>query len=140
MKQAIRKDGYKSILLYKDGKYHHVLIHRIIAISFIPNPENKPCVNHKDGDKQNNNIDNLEWVTHSENTQHSFDNKLQIIGVGKNNHLSKPIAQYDINGVFIKNWENARDIQRKLGFINGNISACCLGKKKTAYKYKWSFI
>lgn len=59
--------GYLTV--YLDGK--NVLLHRLVATAFIPNPENKPCVNHKDGNKQNNSIDNLEWVTQAENNRHA---------------------------------------------------------------------
>lgn len=64
--------GYKYITLYKEGKTSSKAIHRLVAIAFIPNTENKPEVNHKDGDKQNNHIDNLEWCTPSENSYHAY--------------------------------------------------------------------
>lgn len=70
------RHNYTSTSLYKDGKKHDVMVHRIIAETFIPNPNNFQCVNHKDGDKHNNNVDNLEWVTYSENTQHAVDHGL----------------------------------------------------------------
>ena len=69
----IDRCGYHEIVL--NGKPYRV--HRLVAEAFIPNTENKPCINHKDGNKQNNNADNLEWCTHSENTIHSFKNGLQ---------------------------------------------------------------
>jgi hypothetical protein len=64
--------GYKYITLYKDGKTTSKAVHRLVAISFIPNKKNKSEVNHKDGDKQNNRIDNLEWCTPSENSKHAY--------------------------------------------------------------------
>lgn len=71
------KGGYLSVALWKDNKKHECLIHRLIAEIFIPNPENKPEVNHKDGDKAYNHYANLEWVTPSENMQHAVDNGLR---------------------------------------------------------------
>lgn len=79
------KDGYFKYGIFRKNK----LIHRLVAIAFIDNPENKPEVNHKDGDKQNNRVDNLEWVTRSENAQHSFDNKLQVAIGGEKHYASK---------------------------------------------------
>jgi len=65
--------GYLSIQLRKDGFYSGKLIHKLILDAFIPNPKNKPLGNHKDGDKLNNSLDNLEWSTHSENNKHAYD-------------------------------------------------------------------
>jgi hypothetical protein len=68
--------GYPRVTLSKDRKTERIFVHRIVAEQFIPNPENKPCINHKDGNKQNNHFSNLEWCTVSENTQHAWDNEL----------------------------------------------------------------
>ena len=70
---AIDKCGYRHVILNRKNRN----VHRVIAETFIPNPNNLPCVNHKDGNKQNNSVDNLEWCTHSENTLHSFRTGLQ---------------------------------------------------------------
>lgn len=69
MATQVTKNGYRYIQLGTTRK----LVHRLIAQTFIPNPDNKPCVNHKDGNKLNNTVSNLEWVTHSENMRHAFD-------------------------------------------------------------------
>lgn len=63
--------GYRKAKLYKDKKHKSYFLHRLVAIAFIPNPENKPCVNHIDSDPRNNNASNLEWCTQSENVQHA---------------------------------------------------------------------
>lgn len=76
--QSVNRDGYKVVGLWKDNKSTAKTVHRLVALAFIPNPENKPCVNHIDGNKQNNHVSNLEWMTYSENTIHSFKNGLQI--------------------------------------------------------------
>jgi hypothetical protein len=71
LKQETSK-GYKRVTLSINGKTKRFQVHRVVAMYFIENPLNKPCVNHKDGDKENNNMNNLEWCTHSENEKHSY--------------------------------------------------------------------
>jgi hypothetical protein len=66
----------KQVSLSKNGNIKRKSVHRLVAIAFIPNPKNKPCINHKDGDRTNNNVNNLEWCTHSENTIHAYKNGL----------------------------------------------------------------
>ena len=73
LKAEITKYGYRRITLCFRGNKERWLLHRLVAALYIPNPDNKPCVNHIDGDKGNNHVDNLEWVTHAENEQHSVD-------------------------------------------------------------------
>ena len=69
--------GYKRVALMKDGKTIDVLVHRLIAQTFLPNPENKPYINHIDGDKTNNSVSNLEWCTQKENVQHAIETGLK---------------------------------------------------------------
>ena len=84
------KKGYLSVHLSKEGKSKTIKVHRLIATHFIPNPENKPEVNHKDGNKENNSIENLEWVTSKENCQHAVKNGLRIAAKGeKASHYGK---------------------------------------------------
>lgn len=73
MKPKLDRYGYKCVCLRKDGKNVHFTVHRLVAITFISNKLNKPCVNHIDGNKLNNTVSNLEWVTVAENTKHAFD-------------------------------------------------------------------
>ena len=76
LKPSNTSTGYKKVELCKDGKRKGFKVHRLVAIAFIPNPDNKPEVNHIDGNKINNNIDNLEWVTSSEKTIHAYETGL----------------------------------------------------------------
>lgn len=115
-------------------------LHRLMAETFIPNPENKKEVNHIDGNKLNNSLNNLEWVTRIENSQHSYKYGLQRAKRGKNNMKHKKVIQYNLNGEEIKVWDCVMDIQRELGFPSGGISNSCLGKNKTSYGYKWKYI
>ena len=87
--QSVNRDGYKVVGLWKNNKSTAKTVHRLVALAFIPNPENKPCVNHIDGNKQNNHVSNLEWVTYSENTIHSFQNKLQVPPKGEDVAVAK---------------------------------------------------
>lgn len=87
IKNQLQNTGYMSIILCKDTNKKLHLIHRLVASAFIDNIQIKPCVNHIDGDKTNNNLNNLEWVTYSENRQHALDNGLWTIRKGKDHPL-----------------------------------------------------
>lgn len=95
IREGVAFNGYSNVMLTKNGKQHSLFAHRVIAIAFIPNPKNKRCINHKNGVKTDNRIDNLEWVTHSENSRHSFANGLQLPKRGIENHNSK-ITDIDV--------------------------------------------
>lgn len=122
---AFDKDGYLFVQLCKNGEAKNYRVHRLVAQAFLPNPNNYPCINHKDENKLNNNVDNLEWCTIQYNNEYS---------------KAKQVGQYDLNGNLIATWKSTMEIQRQLGFRNGNISNCCLGKIKTAYGYIWKYI
>lgn len=133
--------GYLQVKLSKDSVLKCKSIHRLVAEVFIPNPDNKPQVNHKDTNKENNCVNNLEWVTNLENMQHSWKMGLRnnIYKKGKEHYKSVIVYQYDLQNNLIKKWYCVKDIERELGFDNRNICACCRNKKKTAYGYKWSY-
>ena len=82
-------EGYYRVGLTKKGKTNHFLVHRLFAIAFIPNPDAKPCINHKDGNRLNNKIENLEWCTYAENNQHAYDTGLNIKLEGEKNYSAK---------------------------------------------------
>ena len=87
--QSVNRDGYKVVGLWKNNKSTAKTVHRLIALAFLPNPENIPCVNHINGDKQDNRLENLEWATYSENTIHSFENGLQVAPKGEEVYNAK---------------------------------------------------
>lgn len=129
MTYKIMKDGYVRMEMYKDKKPRMFNVHRMVAEVFIPNPENKPFVNHKDGNKQNNNVDNLEWVTQKENIEHAFRTGLSHHQEKNTGVLCKKINQYDSNMNLIKQWPSIIEIYRSLGYYRYNISNACKNKK-----------
>lgn len=128
LKTFLNKYGYLQVTLCKNNKTKLFRVHRLVASSFIDNPSNKTQVNHINGDKKDNRVDNLEWCTGSENIRHSYKNRLQIAKKGKNNTLSKPVYQYDLDGNFIKEWDSVGEISRNMNIRKQYISACCLNK------------
>lgn len=142
LKQRVDKYGYFVVQLSKNGKEIHKSVHRLVADAFIPNPENKPQVNHIDGDKQNNKVSNLEWVTNAENILHSFKNlgrKGTNLGkLGKENPMSKIVLQIK-DGKIIAEFYGTHEAQRITNIPSQSISACCLGKLKTTGGYEWKY-
>jgi hypothetical protein len=129
---------------YAIGKSYHKTIHRLLAETFIPNPDNKPCVNHIDGNKLNNTVDNLEWCTYSENHLHAYKNNLMKAPwknkKGKDFPLSKKVDQYDKKGNFIRTWDSIADVERELKLESSSISLCCRNiSYKSVGNYVWKY-
>lgn len=148
LRPQINRYGYVTIYINSFKK--NLLIHRLIAEYFIPNPENKPHVNHKNGIKSDNRISNLEWCTPKENTRHAIKTGLtparpkgEASPLFKvyNNHFSKTVLQIDIvTGEVIKEWPSIHEVTRAKGWDYRPISLCALGKKrKTAHGFKWKY-
>lgn len=140
LKPSKMPNGYLHVCLFKDGKPNWRLIHRLVAEAFIPNPNSLPCVNHKDENKKNNHVENLEWCDVKYNTNYGTRN--ERVAKAETNHpqKSKAVLQLSLDGTFVKEWPSAMEIQRQLGFRCGNISHCCLGGRyKTAYGFIWKY-
>lgn len=131
--------GYLRVGLSKNNKRIIKKMHRLVAETFLVNPDNLPEVNHIDGNKQNNRVDNLEWCTHQQNVIHSWKNNLSKVKIGSENHASKKVKQYDKDGRLVKEWECMNDVQRELGINASHIGDVCRGRRKTAGGYKWDF-
>lgn len=128
-------NGYLLITLHKGGGVRtDACVHRVVAETFIPNPENKKCVNHIDGNKTNNVVSNLEWVTPSENTRHAY-------ATGLNKHKRK-IAQYTVDGTLVATYNSLTEAQEAVGKPGKTNIACCLrlDRCKTAYGYVWQYL
>ena len=145
LKGAVRKpkvanDGYYNIYLTKDGVSEFFPISRLVATHFIPNPHNKEQVNHIDEDKSNNHISNLEWATAKENANHGTRNERISRFTKKNNGL-KPVRMLSKKGSTLKEFESINEAFRYLNRVTGSsITQVCLGKKRSAYGYKWEYI
>ena len=133
LKDYICHDGYKRVGLTKKGKTKSLLLHRLLALTFIPNPNNYPCINHKDEDKSNNSLDNLEWSTYKYNLNYGTRN------VRANETRKKPILQYSKDGEFIREWKSVTDLKNETGMDITHVSSCCKGKRKSANGYRWKY-
>lgn len=132
LKPSINNVGYYVVNLAKNGKQKLVLVHRIVASEFLKNDNNLPVINHKDGNKLNNHVDNLEWTTYQNNNIHAMKTGL--------NRVKKPIKGINIKTGEEFIFESAREAERKLGVSHKNISACINGRQKTAGDYKWELL
>lgn len=132
MKNFIDRNGYKYISIRQKGKEKKYKIHRLVALAYIPNPENKPTVNHITGDKTKNHYSVLEWATVSENTKHAFDNKLAIPN-------KKTVLQFDINGNFIQTFDSVTKAAKITKTNINRIILCCKNKAKTTNGFIWKY-
>lgn len=129
LKSGKNADGYLLVVLCKNGKHTSYRVHRLVAQAFIPNPHNKPEVNHIDENKGNNYIENLEWVTSKENLNHGTRNTRMVTS------KSKPIICLDTNIEYI----SATECARKTGLSQGNITQVLKGKRKTCGGYTFKY-
>jgi len=130
----IDRYGYKVVSLCRDGKSKYTTIHRLVATAFIPNPYNLPTVNHKDENKLNNVVINLEWATVKDNVNYGTRNERMANSKKKN-----PIAQYDTKMNLIRIHLGIKDAQRTTGINRNSIREVCLGKRSDAGGYKWCY-
>lgn len=137
MHQTIDRNGYCKVYLTKYGKSKSKLVHRLVAEAFIPNPNNFPEINHKDENKANNMVDNLEWCTHKYNS--NYGTRTSKIIPKTIEKTRKPVKQIDEDGNVIKIWYSMNEASRKLGIIQQNISKCCQGTRQHAGGYKWEY-
>lgn len=130
-------NGYKVVLLSKNGVLKNHKIHRLVALSFIPNPENKPCVDHIDTNKINNKVENLRWVTYQENTDNPLSSKSQKHAVSNTGCIR--VSQYDKQKKLLNIFPSASIASKMTQTSASSICNCCRGRIKTANGYIWKY-
>ena len=123
------KDEYLQVVLYKDKKRKTFKVHRLVCLAFLKNPENFPYINHKDENKQNNHVNNLEFCNHTYNMNYGT--------IIERKH--KPIIQFTKEGEFIKMWDSIKSASIELKIYATSITACCKFKRKSAYGFIWRY-
>lgn len=132
--------GYLLVYLYmENGKKKTIPVHQIVAKAFLPNPDNKPEVDHIDGDKTNNCVDNLRWVTHQENCANPITSKKQKIYVERLAKHKKAIAAYTCDGKLVGIWPTITKAAEETNTCRHSISYAANGKYKTANNLIWKY-
>ena len=132
LSQSSQQD-YKFVGLIINGKQKRMRVHRMVALTFIDNPDNKPYVNHINGNHSDNNVENLEWVTPSENTQHAVNTGLFKSG------RTRAVIQYNLNGEQMATFESATEAARQTGGSQSKITMCCRRQRDSANDYQWRY-
>lgn len=127
------KSGYIQVSLSKDGKVKQPLLHRLVAEAYIPNPHNLEAVNHKDENKQNNNVINLEWCTAKHNVNHATGPERRA------EKRRKEVLQIADTGEIVETYNSIREAANATGANESHIGSCCRGKRKTAGGFIWQF-
>lgn len=122
-KKRAYSSGYLYVQLSHLNKKKHDRIHRLVAKTFIPNPENKPQVNHKDGDKTNNNVYNLEWCTREENEKHALENGLKLMGEAHANSKLKRCEVLQIRSIYEQGWASLSEISKSYDIAVTTVSS-----------------
>ena len=132
---------YKTIKL-SDGNCNHksFVVHRLVALAFIPNPHNLPFINHKDENSLNNNVDNLEWCTQQYNCNYGTHNKRMAETLSKTGYQRRAVVQLSLNDEFIAQYDCIKEAAKSLGISHSSVSLCCRKKKPFLCGYKWMYL
>lgn len=127
-------DGYLMVGLCRDGKRTGLLIHRLVAEAFLPNPRGLPTVNHRDENKLNNEVSNLEWLTMADNAR--YGTRVQRVALAN----SKPVLQLDKLGNIVNRFPSLKEAERQTGIARPSICVVCNGGRlKTAGGFSWKY-
>jgi len=141
LKEKIQSNGYSAQCLCNKAVKKYFTVHRLVAIAFIPNPENKKEVNHKNFDKTDSRVENLEWLTPKENIQHALKGgrKVGISNLGADHHCSKAVIKMSLDGVDLQKYDSIAMAAEDNGVTSPSISGVVRGKEKTAAGFKWKY-
>lgn len=151
LKPSIGNNGYYGVELRNAKGRKRLNIHRLVALAFIPNPENYPVVNHKDENKLNNDVSNLEWCTSQYNLTYGTATERRVantdytkpiyreIAIKNGRKVSRPIARYTKSGQYIDSFKSIRDAVRQLELTSNHISDCASGKRASSNGYVWKY-
>lgn len=140
LKNRLNRSGYYEVALCKNNTMKPFKVHRLVAIAFIPNPHNLPCVNHKDENKLNNRVDNLEWCTHKYNTNYGTCQERKAAKMINNTSRSKAVAQYTLDWQIVGKYPSQCEAARQTGIPHKLISQNCCGGSKTCHGFIFRFI
>ena len=130
--------GYLHVSLWSNNKDTYRYIHRLVALAFIPNPENKPCVNHINGDRKDNRVENLEWCTYKENNNHASKYGKLVYGT-----RAKKVRQLSLSGEVLNEYKSVMQASRDTGVCRSSISECVNpfrpNQGHTAGGFKWEY-
>ena len=135
--QRVDKYGYPGVRLNINCRHIHSTVHRLVAKAFIPNPENCEAIIHKDEDKTNNHVENLEWCTIEYNNNYGTRNKRVSISQRNRPDLSKPVLQYTLDGQFVKEYPSLAEAARAVCGMYSNIKSCANGGFYSRKRDKW---
>lgn len=152
LKGRVNSNGYHIVELFNNGKSKQLLLHRLVAKAYIPNPNNYPVVNHKDENPANNTTENLEWCSYKYNSnygtcikrrvEHTDYKKMNLKErcLKHNEECKRPVIQYDKAGNYIARYESGIAAAKAFGKNHSHILECCKGKRyKTVYGYIWKY-
>ena len=122
------RSGYLRVILCKNGICKNMRVHRLVASAFIPNPNNLETVNHKDENKWNNNVSNLEWMSQADNTAYSQPQLAE-----------RPVQQFDKQGNLLATFPSTQEARRRTGIAQSSICACCNGRMNFAGGFVWRY-
>lgn len=138
LKPRITRNGYLQVILCKNKTIKPYSVHRLVANAFIENPNNYPCVNHKDECRTNNVVENLEWCSYKYNCNYGTRNKRMGEKLINRKDESKLVYQYSKEGELISVWESTSECGRN-GYNFGHVADCCRGERKSHKGYIWSY-